>query len=501
MKSTFFILSLVFLYKMAYCQQTENVKDFGAVGDGITDDTKAIQSAIDAASPLSKTTIYFPTGIYIISSYTTTNNYLENYSLLMHSNLDFTGDGTKSIIKVGDHIFDKTDSNANAHLFYGKQIQNVVFSFLTIDLNGENNLVPAKVIKNHSAIFSKFGSNYYLHDITIKNCSGTNMINIMGKGNSLVIENCKFLNGGNYVGSAAPNGNQYDFSFVYSEWDSTIFKDNLVEQQDVEIGLGNNSGGLELHGSHSFAINNTFKGCWPAIFISSSNKGGQTDVTIENNTMSDCVLGVNFWIDLPMNNVMIANNNIELTNSRSPKRNICIGIYVPNGNAREYNNHFANGAPIENLDIHNNIITASPMQSLSAGMMLHSLENSKIYQNTIIGMNYSGIVLSGSKWGTQSLMIEDNTFKDFVPCPDKKTAGGYIVITDTYSKTVTNPVGFSDIKFSDNRFLHTNNNTNKNVKIMGAFIAVPSKSLSAIQFQNNYFSDSSENSQKIINED
>jgi hypothetical protein len=40
-----------------------SVKDFGAVGDGATDDTLAIQSAINAAN-----SIFFPSGIYCISS-------------------------------------------------------------------------------------------------------------------------------------------------------------------------------------------------------------------------------------------------------------------------------------------------------------------------------------------------------------------------------------------------------------------------------------------------
>jgi len=48
-------------------QETVSVKDFGAVGDGVTDDTAAIQAAIDACEVLKKP-IFFPAGTYIITS-------------------------------------------------------------------------------------------------------------------------------------------------------------------------------------------------------------------------------------------------------------------------------------------------------------------------------------------------------------------------------------------------------------------------------------------------
>lgn len=44
-----------------------NVKAFGAIGDGITDDTDAIQAAIDSIDFDGGGTVFFPTGIYLIS--------------------------------------------------------------------------------------------------------------------------------------------------------------------------------------------------------------------------------------------------------------------------------------------------------------------------------------------------------------------------------------------------------------------------------------------------
>lgn len=52
---------------------TVNVKDFGAVGDGVTDDTSAIQAAISKAQVAGET-VYFPFGTYNISSTITVPN-------------------------------------------------------------------------------------------------------------------------------------------------------------------------------------------------------------------------------------------------------------------------------------------------------------------------------------------------------------------------------------------------------------------------------------------
>ena len=61
---------------------TVNVADFGAIGDGVVDDSDAIQNAIDSASE--NTTIYFPNGIYKLTTPVLSDR----------SNVSFDGNGS-----------------------------------------------------------------------------------------------------------------------------------------------------------------------------------------------------------------------------------------------------------------------------------------------------------------------------------------------------------------------------------------------------------------------
>jgi len=84
-------------------RESVSVKDFGAVGNGTTDDTAAIQLAItyiysfaNAGGTGTPPALYFPTGTYLMSSTITMGNTGFAYTLSPY----FFGDGTGSVIKV-----------------------------------------------------------------------------------------------------------------------------------------------------------------------------------------------------------------------------------------------------------------------------------------------------------------------------------------------------------------------------------------------------------------
>lgn len=64
-----------------------NVKSFGAVGDGVTDDTAAIQLAVDAATTSPRGTLYIPAGTYIVSD-----------SIDINGRINMVGDGMNNSV-------------------------------------------------------------------------------------------------------------------------------------------------------------------------------------------------------------------------------------------------------------------------------------------------------------------------------------------------------------------------------------------------------------------
>ena len=92
-----------------------NVRDFGARGDGVADDTAAIQAAINAAKASER--IYFPPGIFNVSNFVVKNR----------QGLSFVGEGRKSIIKQ------KTGA---ARIATVEASRDIAISNLAFDANG-----------------------------------------------------------------------------------------------------------------------------------------------------------------------------------------------------------------------------------------------------------------------------------------------------------------------------------------------------------------------------
>jgi len=114
-------MAILFVQPNAQAEGLEvhNVKDFGAIGDGNTDDTGAIQSAIDSAE-IDGGIVFVPPGTYLVSPGT---------GLSMKSNVHLLGAGRGSIFKVPN------GANITGNLLKVENRSGVVISDLVLDGN------------------------------------------------------------------------------------------------------------------------------------------------------------------------------------------------------------------------------------------------------------------------------------------------------------------------------------------------------------------------------
>lgn len=170
-----------------------NVKDYGAIGDGVNDDRQAIQDAIDAAAQgLGGGNVYFPEGTYLVK---------EIVFFKSHTHLELN---EKATILNGINIKNHPSIVFMTGLFTddGAQVEwgpteDISYSGGTIDMNGALNEEGTKAknlpLINSSGAFAIGNSNNVtIKNVTFKDSYQGHAIQIAGSKNVLV-DNSRFL--------------------------------------------------------------------------------------------------------------------------------------------------------------------------------------------------------------------------------------------------------------------------------------------------------------------
>ena len=174
-----------------------DVMDFGAAGDGVTDDHEAIQAAIDAASNgEGGGIITFPAGTYLAEDFITLKS---NITLLLDDEATIVNGINDSGVPCIVFLTGPFTRGADKHTWEG--VENVTFKGGTIDMNGQlngdgsaaQNLPEVNSANAFALGYSRnihienvtFLNNYKGHVMQICACDGVTIKNCTFKGQSL----------------------------------------------------------------------------------------------------------------------------------------------------------------------------------------------------------------------------------------------------------------------------------------------------------------------------
>ncbi|MEK3717912.1 glycosyl hydrolase family 28-related protein [Paenibacillus sp. FSL R7-0333] len=354
-----------------------NVRDFGAKGDGVTDDTAAIQNCIDTAISAGGGTIYFPAGTYLLASVQSigmTPWAIQDPNLFISnaSNIKLIGDGNAILTTA-------YPANRTEIVFVYKstniEVSGIQFKGNNTGLLPENNncgfgAVSTVNLNLHDCQFYGFQGSYlgcsWLFDSTIERCEFT-------------------VSGGSAV----------DVAFLQN----VTFRNNYL----IGSGLGSNelgTNGIQI----IYDIPNQDRNETGVLLV-----GGITNnVTIDNNKITGFGTGINLsdLVDTKVINNNIFNNYIA-TDSQS------WGIVI--GNTRS-------DFTMEGILIYNNSIYQNGSEVSGGGITIGAgtalgviveLSYNNFFDNSHIGLNIgsSNVTLRGSNNRFYNRFNENQTTK------------------------------------------------------------------------------------------
>lgn len=195
-----------------------NVHHFGAYGDGIHDDTKFLQNALNSGLTINFTSghlykithalqitnsnqvlnmnhaIIVPYNCYTFSIEGTENNYIQNVSFKdLNSRCNNNGNGIKIRNYTKNILFNNfsiSGITSNSKAFDVESCESIVFDVGTI--NGSEYNGDAFVFKSSDAQNRK--RSITLNNVRVFNCDNFAKINFVDKTTALTFENCSFIN-------------------------------------------------------------------------------------------------------------------------------------------------------------------------------------------------------------------------------------------------------------------------------------------------------------------
>ncbi len=315
-----------------------NVKALGANGDGASDDTQAIQSALALGRD-----VFFPPGIYLVTPTDQSYRYTF-FHISGNTHIHGAGIGVTTL-KVADRVgpYDQI------FLAVG-DASRLTVNDLTIDGNISSNPIGnTSEIYTHTREAIRIGTKaagVLIERVEFKNMGSLNTIVTGAIAEEVVVRNCSFRNIGK-----DPNNVPHDHSTIYAHSNRVqILDNNFVSSGPNDPGTNT---AIEIHSTHSVVSRNLIANFTIGMNITGVHHEDSRDNLVSNNVIRGGTHGILLWsaaldrhtTGFGLNGLMIANNVIELTQT-------LYGSQETHGIALEANANL----PVKNVAIQNNII-------------------------------------------------------------------------------------------------------------------------------------------------
>jgi hypothetical protein len=265
-----------------------NVKDYGAKGDGVTNDTDAINRALVADSRL-----YFPAGTYLCGPRTDPSIFL--FPVGNRSGLEFFGDGLHSILKLADNTGRGISMFGSGN---GQTVSKMHWHDLFIDLNGPNNLQATfgdpHRLNSFIYLFSAAASDILVERVYVLNASGSQMIRVSNDtatvSDRVTIRDCDFVG----FGIGIPGNHQQDVSVIYVFGNGVTIENCRFRNDPFTMDLSRGHTAIELHSGHGHRVVNCRFEEVQVPLLSAADYGDIIAGEMTGCVILNCALGMSF---------------------------------------------------------------------------------------------------------------------------------------------------------------------------------------------------------------
>ena len=277
---------------------------FGAVGDGVADDTESIQAAINCLADMGGGTLEIPAGTYNISL----------GGIVVKSNVKIIGIGYPKIVSNSKNGYFSIFTNNKTDL-ENVEISGLIFDqWGMVDVQPNNNNIPCCCIAFLGKCENITVTNNLFYSVGGWTIAVTDTVSNIGSKNTYITKN-------RINWKQAGDGTWYDASAIYAESDNHVIEHNFIKSFIGNRGSNSrwkSEGGIETHGVGSVKWNEIHD-VQAGINIVEHAYDKTTELKakreIAYNIMRGVCRGVWFWLPKNpdvMENIEIYSNDIEV---------------------------------------------------------------------------------------------------------------------------------------------------------------------------------------------